>query len=850
MARHIDESFTSDLDGFYKLTKEYLTSHPNTEFEYKYNLTNSEIHSLMNSIKEDFIERGILEQTTNIIYENGVILRALKNNTVSTKNWYTKERLLNVSLHKLNHIKLSMSEENDISKPTEKSNVELIRVKNRISIPYDFFRLDITQIKEDKPSSGMPDISRIKKIQQDMFSGTSSLHGEKLFDVFLNESRNNKTEVEIEVFNDKITSYKQLMINNITKQDIPKLSFFTVQNTLVSHIMRLTENDYHKRSVKQLTPPSSTLSKNEYNNKIYPPFGYFISRKADGDRCFVCILEKGYVLLTSKNADYQGEIDQNIICIVDSELIGERILIFDVLYYKGENVTKLPYKDRVKFIGDVIVDFKKIFVEYSLETKQILEITEDTIGRVLKDIDVADSADFKDDGHMLTKGDQSYYETKSWKIKPENTIDFLVVKYKKEYYLFSGIRKEILNKQRIRRPEVFWKIFNKTVGNYVPVQFSPPDDPTAYKYKPEPKIAALIDSNMKSFDNMKCQGTIVELLPTFNEIGEVTWEFIMIRTDRLNESSYFGNDYGVSVSNWLISKDPIRVKDMYKPVSTYFEHTKSSMYKKQVAYVSVCKTNIIQTVKDMSSNTFILDIACGKGQDLNRITGEGFTKALFTDVDPVALSELNTRRYDSVVSNKYEHVNNSLNVAIQQANMSDEFSVNKKKFDKHIVDGKPGSAICNLAIHYFVHNIDTSNKFMQFLNYIMNHENIFAYTCFDGETVFNLLKNNDGEWLDQEKGFDKYRIKAMYTDDVFTGSDQRISVKLPMSTDMKEEYLVDVKAFNALALNYGYKVHSSGSLLAFYDKLSKSPGTRMLCNSMNESDKFYAGLYSYTILVK
>jgi hypothetical protein len=563
-------------------------------------------------------------------------------------------------------------------------------------------------------------------------------------------------------------------------------------------------------------------------------------------------MNSGAIILTSKEVIEEGSIDQDIETVLDAELVDTNIIVFDVMVLKNESCKDKTYDERVKLIGDVVVEYKDMFKKHTLRTKQILKITSDNIGRVFKQISVEDETDFPEDGHMLIRGDQSYFETTSYKIKPENTIDFLLIKYEKEYYLFCGISTHQLNNSLIKRLPGYGKFFHNISGQYVPIQFCPYDNRKAYIWKPTKKDIAAIESNLTMLSYVKQPCVIVELLPVFSEKDGVpthNWELIKFREDRTNERNYYGNNYNIATLNWFIMQDPLVVKDMGMPVNTYFKYTKSPVYKAQVHFVSVCKTMIIEMLKLDSSNDFIVDFASGKGQDYNRIKAAGFSKGLFSDIDRTAIVTLLSRHLSDLKASHVRYINHKFMLAIQHADLSDPAELNIRKFQHHLEDGKPSIGINNLAIHYYVHDVDSRVNFLTFLNHVLDNKASFSYTCFNGRVIFDLLKSNGGVWIDQlDNGDDKYRIESRYSDVQFTGINQKIAVKLPMSDQLVEENLFDMEAFNEAATNFGFKVKKMGSMLDFVELMKKDVSKRQLVSAMNESDKHYAGLYHYCIL--
>ena len=801
--------------GFYTLLTNELRD-KEIEMEYKIKLDQQELIAILKEMRSQLVPKMELQQTINLLGNNDNIMTIHYRNGSKTSIMYMKKsRLADGYIEAIPFVKLSLSREKKRKDPD--AVYSMARIKNRLSFDFGEVRLDVTQVMpiENNKGSQILFSQHIKKEAMIMFQSTQNLRNIELFNKFISECTDRFLEFEIEVTNTRL-----LELPNIVAKYFKPLGNYIVIGSLLSAIGKKCDLPMAK-SIKKMLPSAMTMSKKIYKNK-YPPIGCFVTKKSDGERCLLIKTKDGEHIISSK---YSGSGGFNeIVHVLDCELIGETLIPFDALIINGKSVCEFPYKDRLKLI--TIDEFK-----LDVRNKAIREITSENIESVFKRAD-EEKSDFPDDGHMLIEGHQTYQKTKSWKIKEDNTIDFLAIPYKGNVYLFNGATPQLVKKMGIKKLPEYEDLFEPN-NVYMPIQFCPADSPNEYIWSPPKTVLKIIEESSRMINGIKYPATFVELSPP-------NWNFVGIREDRFNLKNYYGNDFfKVAQFNWFVSQDPLKIRDMSVPPESYFNTKKNTRYHSQIFALSMIKDLEIEYLAMMSQNRKVCVLAAGNGQDNHRIIKYGFEESVNIDNDRIALGELINRRMKSVMENdvlgQMEH-----STIIQYADLTKKAKDVWKNISKHM-DVKPDTCICNLAIHYFMANESQMKQFGILVSTIID-KGMFMYTCFDGQTVFDLLK--DGSWTDMDgQTTPKYILEKRYKSTKFIPG-LKIGVKLPFSNELYDEYLVDIKKMNDIFVRLGFKVERCNTLDYYFEEIEKKHKTLKL----NESDKFYLSLYQCTIV--
>lgn len=114
------------------------------------------------------------------------------------------------------------------------------------------------------------------------------------------------------------------------------------------------------------------------------------------------------------------------------------------------------------------------------------------------------------------------------------------------------------------------------------------------------------------------------------------------------------------------------------------------------------------------------------------------------------------------------------------------------------------------AIHYMFENGDTLNNFLRNLSECTQQNGYFIGTCYDGETIFNLLKDKSKDdtvsiYEDTKK---IWEVKKSYSNDTFeddaTSIGYAIDVYQETINKVFREYLVNFNYLTRLLENYGF----------------------------------------------
>lgn len=825
-----------DLNEFYPKLVEIHARKSTYELEYILSFPSSVIIDILENNRE-WSKKCKLEQSINFVFANNKIMRVIFDKSKKTQDFYQKNVLLTAGLKLAPEVRLKLSDEVPIPPiDIRVTTTSKIRIKNRLSISFKHFRIDVTQVVA---LEGNVELKTVANERIALFGEISGLEGEELYEKFLKTCKNKELEFEIE-FSKNPQSIDILQITG----------GMAILNDQFSYMMYLNKAadvcELQKGSLKNMLSKATTLSKGVYR-KIFPPVGYYITRKADGERCMYITADRDYIIthnriISSEKSNPDGE--SNI--IFDCEYVGGTIYVFDLLHY-GEATTGETFEERYYRLVNIFSQGRQF--GFNVKLKQYIKIGEnmqDAFKRISEE-----KADFADDGFILTSYGEDYYKTRSYKIKQQNTIDFLAVcsdnprdrvpKGKHLYYLFSGINPLVRDKLMIRPIPGFSQIFPNRFDGYMPIQFCPADAQDVHKWIVDDKLHQQLSPSFVSYCSKKV--VIVELLPIFDKGVFKKWKFIKTRPDRLTEKNYFGNDFTkVAEQNWFIEQNPIKIEEMYLAPSTYFAEEKSELYRNQVSALSFAKTMLIRDAFGIVPNHFVLDLAAGKGQDLFRYMDAGFESGMFIDYDKLAIAELISRRYQSISrsDNYYSSKKFKVNVGVEDLTQPNVEIVGR--LEPFFVNEKPGLIICNLAIHYLIYDPPHLDNFMGLIMKCIADKGVFVYTCFNGKKINEL----PDEWIDREGDVVKYYIKKDYSGP-FKGFGQKISVKLPFSPEMYEETLVDIDLVNLKLKNLGFEV-KTGSILDLLPLLDKKH--KDINDKLNDSDKFYLGLYSYSICRK
>lgn len=884
------------------IIKKY-NNNENSELEYVFSNINSYIFS---KVKKYLLSQKFLssnEESIHIIsnsnnklhritkfYEKGVIQ---KNKT----EYMIKYKLIKPYIEK-DVFRINLKAE-EICNKFEINNIDLIRIKLRKSFILEDlpnWRFDLDIIKEIKE---FYDSNIIKFYIQKLFVEENF----KLNDDYIYSLECEYIGDKQILNNENILEPKYYFNNIINKNYVKKIEYQKYIYKIATYIVQnkyLLNKFKSESGFKRLSNNVSELNRNVFSNIVLPNINYFyLTDKIDGLRSMIIIEIKQEIINIKIVSDklyfvkeYQNEIrghssiyifDAEMLITTKNEIINEEIslndlklYVFDVIVFNSENISNKPFEQRLNYFEDVNEFLKKYNIG---ETKTFLKLTDNYKNEIEKFYNESlNKKEYEIDGLIFTpnskldklneniykkarnkKINNNYSNTVSYKWKPPEkiTIDFYMIELKEEYYkdivqlenydiknkkviiLFSGIDRNTFSDLKINLLSIYKNIIPSKYFNnqYFPIQFSPSDDP--YKYIFVTDIKEDLNGKVGEFK--------------FNKQDD-KWEFLNLRLDRdieIERGEYFGNSIKIAEYLWNSIKNPLTFEDIInKNITKYFAGISGDIYKPQRIYNSYVKNKLLYTVLNNNiydlDNSWVIDLAAGKGQDLARLANLGFKKGLFIDIDSDALYELIERKY-----NLRLNFNKSLEMEIytKQLDLKNNYNDNLKKLKMFEIKEKTVDVIiCNFAFHYFTDNYNNLNNMINFIDKLINKNGLFIMTVFDGNKIFKLLKSTEYYNLN-ENDILKYSLKKLYKSNTITDLGQKIGTLLPFSkNEYYEEYLVNIDYITKEFNKKGFNVEYSDSFSIFENNFKLD--NKEIFNKLSDNDKIFNSLYSFLVIQK
>jgi SAM-dependent methyltransferase len=357
-----------------------------------------------------------------------------------------------------------------------------------------------------------------------------------------------------------------------------------------------------------------------------------------------------------------------------------------------------------------------------------------------------------------------------------------------------------------------------------------------------------------------------------------------VRHDReaaLANKTYYGNYFKIAEHIWMNYKNSLTLKTLSQDVaklSSYFrtslspksfankpdDKSQQNPYLAQRKFNNYVKNELISLNAKQTNLSWFIDLCSGNGQDMSKYINCGFCNGLFTDVDRDALTEIVNRKYIYIDDNKIRSSdtqkvkdpsqNRNCKIFIKHMDMSQPNRVNAEAiYNSYFgipTDGVP-LVVCNFALHYFIPTLTKMRNFINFLNKILAPGGIFIFTAFNGEKVFDLLKDIDStkSWKRRENDQLKYSIKKKYTSDKFTGVNQKIDVLLPFSGGKYyTESLINNELFTNELEKKKIRLMAESSFDMYLDKFKKNKPH--FYEKLTNGDKKYVSLYSFHVYHK
>jgi len=380
-----------------------------------------------------------------------------------------------------------------------------------------------------------------------------------------------------------------------------------------------------------------------------------------------------------------------------------------------------------------------------------------------------------------------------------------------------------------------------------------PPDPTAgvahiMLRKDETGVNQMFTQEGETFSD----DTIVEFAYDLTREGLWRWIPLRVRYDKTadyrNGATNYGNAFHVANSNWRSIHNPITEQMIGTGANIPEEIANDDIY-----YNVITKSNIVRGLRDFH-NLFVknkliksvakkgdtlIDFACGKGGDFSKWISSQLSFVFGIDlakdnlenrVDGACARFLNYRKdFRNIPYALFVNGNSSKNIASGAAMLNDRaIQITKAVFGHGTKDasilgagvarqwGKGADgfniASCQFALHYFFESQNTLYSFMRNLAECTKIGGYFIGTCYDGKSVFKMLKSKSfGESVqiyDDETKI--WEVKKDYDyetfDDDITSVGYKIEVYQESINKSFPEYLVNFDFLNRLMTNYGFEL--------------------------------------------
>ena len=391
---------------------------------------------------------------------------------------------------------------------------------------------------------------------------------------------------------------------------------------------------------------------------------------------------------------------------------------------------------------------------------------------------------------------------------------------------------------------------NDTDTTYKPVPFQPTNP---YSKSAHLCNIMLVENNSQLL--MKTEegdyfdkDTIVEFRYELNNDEGWRWIPLRVRYDKTAEllsgiKKNYGNAYPVANSNWQSIHNPITIEMIstgqnipeYIDDIYYNDFTEKTNTKPLRDFHNSIKSKLIKAVSKRGHT--LIDYAVGRGGDLPKwihsqikfVLGIDYAKNNIQHPKNGACSRyLNKKKQirnipDAVII----HGNSGLNIrdgksfktekdiqiikAIFGSGPKDALVLGKGVYKNYgIAESGFNISSCQFALHYFFEDITTLHEFLTNIAQCTKLNGYFIGTCYDGHTIFNLLRNkkkdesitifkNDRKIYELTKKYDK------------TGfPDDELSINYPINVFQESigntfrEFLVNFTYFTQLIEDYGF----------------------------------------------
>ena len=798
----------------------------------------------------------------------------LKTKKVKKIYYQDKDNLNNI--YSPNHnIKISLSRETTImSKTSNEPKYDFFRLKDRSSYvsknklwQYDFTKVyELVNVKN--PTILNPWMNNI-------FNGKEPITRLEFELEYLPDPSKNMTPKMIQqaYIDELVTINEKLGFSASMFSDKGKLDVFSqLKNLLPS---RLRNKALNAITVKN-SIAKSTGNLTYSNLALLLNGKYAVTEKIDGQRALIFLVDnKSYLIDLSNTVTDMGITVDKMYnnTLLDSEFVITpddkcMLAVFDVLVDAGVNLTmdktlqerlsRIPTKlfDSFKGVEILTPVGRKIVCKKMFAKQYYFPKNQHDLASIIKKINDTKFV-YKLDGIIFTPTDDNYYTGTSLKWKPSqmNTIDFLVRitetdkknrQIKINLYVGVSIRDFIA--KRMRHNPDYYKLFPQfnEKSYYFPILFTPPDAKSDI-YAETLEYDSVSDDGVYTVNGVPIKdNTVIEMSYQGDK-----WKPVKFRDDKtsvyLSQGRDAGNYWHIAYNVWENIMNPITLDVLtgkQEIGEKYFRKVETSANTLGMVkfhnFIKLCYYK-----KYARDALWIMELAGGRGNDINKHVRIGAKNVLLVDIDQKAIAEGQTRI-------------DSLDPRERTTNFKSFVADISKDICSQIeAEGcRPGqfdTIVCNFAIHYVFGSKDVIQTVKDYVSKYLKHGGYFMFSTFDGQKVFDFLISNNVGYNEEFKFFSGeellFVIKRLFKSNKFANYGQEIGIYIDRIGSYMNEYLVNLDYVINEFTKDDFKLIENTSFSKWHPIYSKrmknKPKTKM-----SDAECQFSFLYNYIVMQK
>lgn len=737
---------------------------------------------------------------------------------------------------------------------------KLFRKKRRYSFRYPEFpslRIDLTQVKQSRIEAKSVIQSKVLK-SSEWYEIEIELENDKSL-----------TESDLRAVPRQMFNLMSLIIKVISKSS-KLLSKSKTLQVITNYISLIHSKKLANLSELIHTDPKSifltyqpvTLEQTNLTERLGVTSvlkDYTVTEKADGERALIFVDSDEIVYMLNNRMHLRevgGTAPGMANTLLDAEYIhkdkfGEilnLLAVFDIYFLKEDDVRSKPLiPDRLKMMQNVAESMKlttmkirtktflhdlpleKMFKKAYLDTQYEYHVD----GIILTPSDMAVGAFYKNRPHLKNTFGGTWKKTFKWKPPEENSVDMLVTFHERTFiegvgYCMVSSLKVGTQISKDDEVEPFSILDNR---------FKPKSGVTSRRFG----VANLLLKTRDGFPHASngdviYNNTIVEFSYSNEE-----WVPMRVRADksalyaRTKSIAGTANMYTTAMNVWRsiqypvskeIFENPALLNDLPQDLDAEVYYARavsrnaSLMLPMNIFHNQGIKSRLFREMRRVAG-PHLVEIACGKGGDIQKWTDSKFSRVIGIDSstdnllngndgaykrlhqlkaepknrsqvpDTVFLHKDMREPWDSLREITHTGLRNLFNICRGNVNKDDIEVAAVKKFYNSL-SNSADVVSCQFAIHYFFCSQEHLSTFCENVARVIKPGGYFIGTCMDGRIVENRLKDSDGIMEGVIDGNLVWRIKRMYDPNETSRVSRKISVFLETINQALEECIVDM----------------------------------------------------------